>query len=263
MSGLPYFNKYAEDWLNGVRRMSPEQRGVYETLLCLMYASGREIDDDDAGNAHECFCSVRTYRRIKSELIALGKIWVVDGKIGNGRASNELAKQQQVRASYVTKGKKGAEARWSEREPAVDDTPPATAKPESLARSSGQSSGQSTPDQTPIKGPKSGEKHSENSVSPMAGPFQNGWQPELRTQNQIKENSPDTPEPRAGGPASPVNGAGPPGPRARKRTPPPTADPRPEDLAAHNARVLADLRAHAEAEAKLANLTPTPGDPLQ
>lgn len=209
MSGLPYYNRYARDALDGMRRLNPEQRGVYNTLLDLMYSSGVELDDDDLWLARENNCTPRTYRRIKAELIALGKIWVVDGKIGNGRATDELAKQMQARAQRAEGGRRGADARWTGGAQAVEKAP----APEPQERRSADDRPDQSPIATPIA-PVSPAFESRSKSTPakghnkslMARPSRGHSLPEPESEpERDKPSGTETPTPA---PASPVTGAG-------------------------------------------------------
>lgn len=62
------------DWWSGVIGMPPEQVGVYERIIKLMYIRRAPLRDDDKELAQLCHCDVRTYRRIKRALIERARI---------------------------------------------------------------------------------------------------------------------------------------------------------------------------------------------
>ena len=96
--------------LAGMRELNIEQRGVYCTLIELVYEARGPIADNDVSRAHDCKCNVRTYRRIKTELIDMERI-VVDeeaGTIYDERAIRELVKADMLSERQSRRGKKSA-----------------------------------------------------------------------------------------------------------------------------------------------------------
>lgn len=79
------------DWLQGMRALKPDQIGVYNVILFLLYDNLGMLRDDDRYVAGHCQMEVRYYKRIKAELVALGKIEVRDGHLWNRRATAEIA----------------------------------------------------------------------------------------------------------------------------------------------------------------------------
>lgn len=93
MSRRPYYKRYPSDWLAGVMVLSAEQRGVYDTIIDLLYDRGRPIKDDPKELARICGCSSpRHFRTVRDRLVELGKIARVDGTITNARFERERAK---------------------------------------------------------------------------------------------------------------------------------------------------------------------------
>jgi uncharacterized protein YdaU (DUF1376 family) len=89
---MHYVQWYFLEFLEGVRGLKPDQIGIYSVILPLIYASMGMLRDDDRYIAGHCQCDVRTYKKIKAQLIALGKISVRDGYICNDRAIKEIAR---------------------------------------------------------------------------------------------------------------------------------------------------------------------------
>lgn len=82
--------------LAGMRGMTPEQKGVYCVIIELCYEQRGPLADDDKMMARACDCDVRQYRRIKAELLAIGRI-VNDpdaGTIYDERAIRELVQAE-------------------------------------------------------------------------------------------------------------------------------------------------------------------------
>jgi uncharacterized protein YdaU (DUF1376 family) len=94
---LPYFPFYTQAWKDGTRKLTPEQRGIYVDLLTYIYDADGPIEDDLRDLANLLRVDLRVWKRVRSELIALGKIEASEGYLSNGRAASEL----DVRRSYV------------------------------------------------------------------------------------------------------------------------------------------------------------------
>lgn len=102
IKALPTFDRSADDrmqfarmnirdWLQGMRTLKPDQIGVYNVVLFLLYDNLGLLRDDDRYVAGHCQMEVRYYKKIKAELVALGKIEVRDGHLWNRRATSEIA----------------------------------------------------------------------------------------------------------------------------------------------------------------------------
>lgn len=93
MSRRPWHRRFHEDALGGMQELTLEERGAYNTILDLIYKRGARLEDDDAYLRSQMGrdCSMQRWRKIKARLIALGKLYVEDGYLGNGRTDKELA----------------------------------------------------------------------------------------------------------------------------------------------------------------------------
>lgn len=79
------------DWLQGMRTLKPDQIGVYNVILFLLYDNLGMLRDDDRYVAGHCQMDVRYYKKVKAQLVTLGKIEVRDGHLWNRRATTEIA----------------------------------------------------------------------------------------------------------------------------------------------------------------------------
>jgi uncharacterized protein YdaU (DUF1376 family) len=112
MSETPFIKFYPGDFLGGTSGLSPAERGVYITLLCLIYEADGPIARDDARLSRRCGAPKATFARILEALIEVGKITEQDGKLSNNRAEKALIDRQiRVQNSGVA-----AKARWSARD---------------------------------------------------------------------------------------------------------------------------------------------------
>jgi uncharacterized protein YdaU (DUF1376 family) len=101
------------DWRTGCDSvaMTIEQEGFYFRLLSLLYVRDGLLYDRDGENADMMRLDVRTYRRLKGQLLTLGKLFLRDGLIVNKRASEEVAAYNERRKAASDGGVKGAAAR--------------------------------------------------------------------------------------------------------------------------------------------------------
>ena len=79
--GDPWFKFFPSDWLSGVSGLSAGERGVYVTLLAMMYDHGGPIKRDDGRLSRQCGLPKVGFSRALEALIALGKITESDGTL--------------------------------------------------------------------------------------------------------------------------------------------------------------------------------------
>jgi uncharacterized protein YdaU (DUF1376 family) len=125
----PWFRFFPSDWISGVSNLSAAERGVYVTLLALMYDNSGPIKRDDVRLARQCGLPKAGLSRALDSLIEIGKIiHQEDGSLFNNRAENELTERE----NRTRNATGAAESRWGKVEQnqhAVD----ATALPEQCA----------------------------------------------------------------------------------------------------------------------------------
>ncbi len=88
---LAWYKREPEKALAGMKRLKLDERGAYNTVLDLLYMHDGELDDDDQFIAGWCSCDVRIWKRIKVRLLALEKLYLVDGKLRNDKADRVVA----------------------------------------------------------------------------------------------------------------------------------------------------------------------------
>lgn len=101
----------AGDWASGVVGFDCEQEGFYFRFVRTLYQFDGRVPDDDERMAKRMSLSLRVYRRLKSFLVAEGKITVSDGFLSNKRVDADLAAIAERREKAREDGRKGAEAR--------------------------------------------------------------------------------------------------------------------------------------------------------
>lgn len=89
-----YYNRYPALWLSGVMVLTAEERGVYDTIMELIYDRGAPIPDAPKDLAR--MCGLRTPKRfelVRDRLIDLGKVVRRDGCLTVLRCEREIQKR--------------------------------------------------------------------------------------------------------------------------------------------------------------------------
>lgn len=108
MSALPYVKFWPSDFLAGTSGLSPAERGVLITLLCLVWENDGPVERNDSRLARRCGLPVVGFQQALEALVAEGKIISTPEGLTNRRAEEVLA-DRRLRAS---KSKDAAEKRW-------------------------------------------------------------------------------------------------------------------------------------------------------
>jgi uncharacterized protein YdaU (DUF1376 family) len=119
-SKTPWVRFFPSDWLAGTIGLTDAERGIYITLICMMYESPDGwIKDDRTRLRHYCSSTNRYFSRMVDNLIEQGKLIAVDGRLTNQRVQEERSKAAQMHR----KVKNAARARWSKK-PIKSKPPP-------------------------------------------------------------------------------------------------------------------------------------------
>lgn len=108
MGEKPFIKFYPSDFLGGTSGLSPAERGVYMTLLCLMYEQDGPIPRDDGRLARRCGSPKAAFIRAVECLIDEGKLTEVDGMLSNNRVEKAIVD----RANRVETATIAANQRW-------------------------------------------------------------------------------------------------------------------------------------------------------
>lgn len=118
MGRLKWYKRDVNAALGGMKKLNLEQRGAYNTILDLIYDKEGQLEDDDRFIAGWLSCDVRKWRRIKTELIALGKLTIEPVSniryIRNNRADVEVLRALSLLDVAVRAGHASADKRASE-----------------------------------------------------------------------------------------------------------------------------------------------------
>jgi len=109
MGENPFIKFYPSDFLAGTSGLSPSERGVYITLICLIYEHDGPIVRDDARLARRCGLPKASFERVISALIDEGKLSERSGRITNKRAEKAIV-DRQLRTKNATHA---ANSKWS------------------------------------------------------------------------------------------------------------------------------------------------------
>lgn len=109
MSDSPWFKFYASDFLAGVGGLSAAERGVYITILSLIYEEGGPVPLDEARLARRCGIPTTGFRRAFAALVEQGKLRVEENSVTNRRAEKEVM----TRRLRSENARSSAHQRWN------------------------------------------------------------------------------------------------------------------------------------------------------
>lgn len=90
----PWYKRNPKKALIGMMGLSLEERGAYNTLLDLIYWKDGKLPDSEELILRFMACNARRWKRLKNQLITLGKIHIEDGFICDNEASFELVSRK-------------------------------------------------------------------------------------------------------------------------------------------------------------------------
>jgi hypothetical protein len=89
MGSLKWYKRDPRAALLGMQGMTNEEVGAYNRILDLIYCHDGALVEDHRYICHALKCNVRTWRRLRTRLLELGKIYMHAGTIRNERADHE------------------------------------------------------------------------------------------------------------------------------------------------------------------------------
>lgn len=111
MSGMPWFQFYASDWLAGTRGLSAVETGIFITLIASMYDRGSPLPNDQERLARLCGATAKQFKPAMQRLVDEGKVIITEDGVWNARVDEQI----RFRATKSDKAKLSAESRWSEK----------------------------------------------------------------------------------------------------------------------------------------------------
>jgi uncharacterized protein YdaU (DUF1376 family) len=108
MSETPYIPFYTSDFLGGTGGMTAATKGVYITLLCLMYEADGPLTQQYDTLARRCGCTLPAFKRAVQALEDDGKVVVLDEGIWSQKCEKHVAQRRERRRSATS----AAKTRW-------------------------------------------------------------------------------------------------------------------------------------------------------
>lgn len=108
---MKWYKRDPKDAREGMRTLTLEERGAYNTLLDLIYETDNNVHDDDRYLAGVMGCDLRIWKRIRTRLLEMGKIQLEGGYIRNVRATNTLSQAVATADVNATNGRKSGAKR--------------------------------------------------------------------------------------------------------------------------------------------------------
>lgn len=112
MSDQPFIPFYTSDFLAGTGGMTAATKGVYITLLCLIYEAEAPLSQDWYTLARRCGCTLPAFKKAIEMLADDAKIEIVEGRIWSEKCEKHLASRRQRR----TDARSAAKKRWEKTE---------------------------------------------------------------------------------------------------------------------------------------------------
>lgn len=108
MSDAPYIPFYTSDFLGGTSGMTAATKGVYITLLCLMYEAEGPVPQKWDMLARRCGCTFPAFKKAISDLCDDGKVEVTDDGLWSPKCEKHLAQRRERQSS----ARSAARKRW-------------------------------------------------------------------------------------------------------------------------------------------------------
>ncbi|MCZ2204015.1 DUF1376 domain-containing protein [Bartonella sp. A05] len=109
---LPWIRFFPSKWLLATNGMTGTQKGVYFTLVCLMYENGKPIENDSEILARICGYSLKTFKNTIEFLIRKKKILLSENFLWNEKVSEEIINASDKANEISQKRSEAAKARW-------------------------------------------------------------------------------------------------------------------------------------------------------
>lgn len=113
MSSLPWFKCNPRDFRDGLIGLTPEERGIYATILMLIYERGSPVPEEEGWICAHLGCSSRVWKKVRAALIVKGKLFAVSfngaDSLMNRRAAEEIDSQKKLRERLSAGGKRPRE----------------------------------------------------------------------------------------------------------------------------------------------------------
>lgn len=112
LGSMKFYKRDPDRALSGMAELTPQQRGVYNSIIDLLYSRDGDVEDDDRRVAKMLTIHWLEYRTVKTQLVMLGKVWNEGGKL---RARRVQATINEAASFALEQGKRAA-SRWAKDE---------------------------------------------------------------------------------------------------------------------------------------------------
>ena len=151
MTDTPYIPFYTSDFLGGTSGMTAASKGVYITLLCLMYESEAPLTQSWETLARRCGCTLPAFKKAVEALQDDVKILVSDDGIWSSKCDKHITQRRErsdsAKAAAKTRWKKVQQKQGSSDAKAVNPQCQPEPEPESYKDDTNVSSRRSDKDQ--------------------------------------------------------------------------------------------------------------------
>jgi len=104
----PYVQFYTSDFLAGTGGMTASTKGVYITIICMIYEAEAPLPQSWDSLARQCGCTLPAFKKAIQELQRDGKIEVTDAGIWSPKCEKHLTLRRERQSS----ARAAAESRW-------------------------------------------------------------------------------------------------------------------------------------------------------
>ena len=108
MSASPYVPFYTSDFLGGTSGMTAASKGVYITLICLIYEAEAPLPQSWDTLARRCGCTLPAFKKAVEALQDDGKIEVTGAGIWSDKCAKHIAQRRERQSSATA----AAKTRW-------------------------------------------------------------------------------------------------------------------------------------------------------
>ena len=108
MSDSPFVPFYTSDFLAGTSGMTAASKGVYITLLCLLYEAETPLPQSWETLARRCGCTLPAFRRAIESLKDDGKVVITEAGIWSPKCERHIAQRRERQRSATA----AAKTRW-------------------------------------------------------------------------------------------------------------------------------------------------------
>lgn len=132
MSATTWIKFYPSDWLNGTVTLTPVERGVYITLIALMYDQEGPLENVPRILSRRCGMTVAQFNAVLESLIEQGKLTLEDGSICNEKVARILGdvfarKERASKGGHAKAERKAQQNQGNDPAAADDKQEPSTA----------------------------------------------------------------------------------------------------------------------------------------